>query len=287
MARTTAEVNSFIVANLVTNFATIGVTIDPTQWSKRNIMRMICYTVAVCQAYMEQLQDVYQAVLEAIYNKSAAASNLWIQAQMLLFQYSATNPQVLQLINTVIGYPVVDPTLFIITACSVTTSISNNVLIKVATGNPFVSLSADQLNAAQAYANIKFTAGIVYTVTSGDADRIYIQANVEYSGLYSAVIQTSVIAAINAFFQNISVTNFNGAIQMSDLEGIIRGVPGVTDVTLVNVFGRSATVAFGMGSSMIVNSQTLNRLYLPTAGYCISEDTTGKTLADSLIFIPQ
>lgn len=287
MARSVAEINSFIVSNLVAQMATVGITIDPTQWSKFNIMRNMCYTVAICQAYMEQLQDVFTASLEAIYNKSAAASNLWIQAQMLVFQYSATNPQVLQFVNNVTGYAVIDPTLYIITACSVSVTISGQVIIKVATGNPFAALSGPQVAAAQAYANYKFTSGINYSVVSLDPDRMYIEATIWYQGLYSSTIQAAVIAAINAFFQDLFIEEFNGNIQMSDLEQAIRDVPGVNDVELFNVSARPATTGYGGGTSLILATAIISRLYVAQAGYCIAEDTTGHTPADSLTLIAQ
>src|ERR1700749_1393665 len=115
MARSVDQINSFLVDTLVSNFAAIGVTINPTLWSKRNMLRALCYTVAIVQALMEQLQDVFKANIEAVVATAAAASAKWVQAKMFEFQYSATDPQVIALINTVPVYPVVDPTLQIIT----------------------------------------------------------------------------------------------------------------------------------------------------------------------------
>lgn len=288
MSRSVSDINTQIVSALVTNFASIGITIDPTKWSKRNMLRQMCYTFASCTATVEQLMDSLKISLEKTASQSAAASSLWIQAQMFLFQYSSTNPQILQLVGVIPVYPVVDPTLRIITACSVTSTTPNEVTIKVAKGDPFVALDpSTELAAAQGYINVLGTAGIKYTVVSLNSDKIYVNANVYYQGQYSAVIQSSVIAALNSFLQNLSITNFDGSLKMTDLENVIRTVPGVNDVVLLNVRGREDSVSFSAGIDLILNSTTLERQWNTVAGYVSGETTTGKTFADSLNFIAE
>ena len=114
-ARTVEQINVYVVDNLVVQFAAIGITITPLTWSKRNMLRAICYTVAICQALMEQLQDLFQQRIESTVSKAYAGSAPWIQDKMFKFQYSATNPQVISLINLVPTYPVINETLRIIT----------------------------------------------------------------------------------------------------------------------------------------------------------------------------
>jgi len=284
-ARSVDQINSYIVSALVTNFANIGITINPTLWSKRNLLRELCYTVAIGQALMEQLQDVFKTSIEAVVATAAAASPAWIQAKMFAFQYSDTNPQVIALINTVPVYPVVDPTLQIITACSVTSNSANIVAVKVATGNPFTALTAPQLASAQGYINTIGVAGINYSVISLNPDQLYIAADIYYEGQYAAVIQANVIAAINAWLQQQAVTNFNGIIKMSDLEQTIRDITGVNDVVLQHVRGRADTDSFSAGIDLILGSAIIQRQWSTIAGYVVSETTTGNTLADSLNFI--
>jgi hypothetical protein len=287
MARSIENINSFIVSNLVTQMAAIGITINPTLWSKRNILRAICYTVAICQNLMEQLQDAYLVNVENIQATAAAASTLWLQDAMFKFQYSATNPQVLQLINVVPQYPVIDPTLRIISACSVKPSVSNQVKIKVAKGNPFIALSGPELSAAQSYINLKGAAGITYIVSSNNSDKIYINANIYYQGQYATVISANVIAAINAFFQNLSITNFDGSMKLSDLESVIRNVQGVNDVVFVNVKARQDSDAFTAGTYLVQSQQVISRLWASIAGYMVPETTAGSQLTDSLNFIAE
>jgi len=287
MARSVAEINQYILDNLVIQFSSVGITIDTTKWSKRNLLRQVCYTVAIAQALMEQLQDLFQTNIETIANSSAAASAQWLQAEMFLFQYSATNPQILALINIVPQYAVVDPTLRIITACSVKSNVSNQVKIKVAKGNPLQSLSGPEITAAQGYINQKGTAGITYQVISLSPDRLYVKGTVFFQGQYSAIIQANVIAALNTFLQNLSETNFDGSIKISDVIETIRNVAGVNDFLPDNIRARQNTDTFTNGTDLVLGQTIISRLWNTIAGYIIQEDTAGKTFTDSLTFVAQ
>jgi hypothetical protein len=236
---------------------------------------------------LEQLQDAFMTDIEAVVASAAAASAKWVQAKMFEFQYSDTNPQVIALINTVPVYPVVDESLRIITACSVTSDISNVVAVKVAKGNPFQALASAELSSAQGYINTIGVAGIQYEVISLPPDNLYINADIYYQGQYASVIQANVIATINAYLQQHSVDNFDGKLKMSDLEQVIRDISGVNDVVLKNVRGRADADAFSAGIDLILGSQVIQRQWVTIAGYIISEITTGKTLADSLNFITE
>lgn len=287
MARTVDEINSYIKAQLVTNFAAIGITIDPLTWSKRNMLRAICFTVATCQALLEQLQDLFQQTIEDIAAKAPAASAPWVQDKMFKFQYSATDPQIIALVDTVPTYPVVDPLLRIITACSVTSSVSNETQIKVAKGNPFAALSSPEKSAAQGYINIIGVAGINYVVISLESDKMFIEADIYYQGQYAAIIQANVIAAIEAWFVDRATNNFNGTVDMADLEGVINSVTGVNDVVLKNVRGRADADLFSAGIDLILGTQIIQRKWQTVAGYIGQETDTGHTFADSLNFIAE
>lgn len=300
MARSVDEINQYIVAQLVSNCALVGVTINPATWSTRNWLRLICYTVAISQALLEQLQDLFIQTAESIQARSAASSILWVQDAMFKFQYSATLPQVLQFITIsltsptgvpfdyiYLAYPIIDTNLRIVTACSVKTNLSNQVTVKVAKGSPFVALTAPEISAAQSYIDMKGAAGITYIVTSLNADKLYIVADIWYAGAYSAVIQTNVIAALDAFLQTLSITNFDGSLKVSDVEVLIRGVEGVNDVVLKEVWCREDAEAFGTGATLVTGSDVVSRLYNSAAGYLVQENTVGETFADKLNFIAQ
>lgn len=284
MARTVDQINQYLVASLVTNFAAVNITIDPVTWSKRNMLRLICYTVAIGIALLEQLMDLFQQNIEYIVARAPAASELWVQKKMFEFQYSATDPQVLTLVDVVPVYPVVDPALRIITACAVSSTQSSIVNVKAAKGSPLAALSTPERESAQGYINTIGVTGIEYNVISLESDKLYIDANIYYAGQYAAVIQASVIAALDSFLQNLSITNFNGALKMTDLEALIRNVEGVNDVVLNNVRGREDVAIFSAGIDLILNTAVVQRQWNTIAGYIGQENTAGKTFADTLVF---
>lgn len=287
MARSIAQINNYIVANLVANMAEIGVTINTVTWSKRNFLRLICYTVAIAVGVLEQLMDLFQQTIEAIVARGSAASPLWIQKKMFEFQYSETDPQVISLIDVVPVYPVIDPSLRIITACSVSSPQSSVASIKVAKGSPLEPLSTAERDSAQGYINTIGVMGIEYQVISLESDKLYIEADIFYSGQYAAIIQDSVISTILDFLENLSITNFNGALKMTDLEAVIRNVEGVNDVVLKNVRGREDVAIFSAGIDLMLNTAVIQRQWNTIAGYIGQEDTVGKTFADTLTFIAE
>ena len=302
MAQTESQVQAQIEASILANPNLTYTDANNVTWnitnntSIRSIWGLWTFIVATCNVLLQQLMDLYQVTIEAIVAGSAPASQLWLQAKMFAFQYSVSNPQIIQLINGVMQYPVVDPTLNIVTACSVFTDATNTVQVKFAISNPLQAATSQQIAAAQAYINEIGGAGIVYNVNSLSPDLIYIQAQIFYSGMYSSIINTSVFTAINNFLTQLSQTNFDGSLKMSDLENCIRSVAGVNDVLMQNVYIRRATdpapVLSPTGFALIVNETVQQRIYNPdaisgTAGYYVSETTNLFTLADSLDFISQ
>lgn len=255
-----------------------------TSTSKRAIYRLWTFIVATACGVMEQLWDAFQADTELAISKAPPGSPAWLQDQVFKFQYSATSPQVIQLINFAPQYPIVDPTLRIITRCSVTTDISNNVTIKVATGDTPGPLDGPQLVALSSYINAIGVAGPTYNTISNDADRLYLQADIYYKGLFSSVIKSNVILAIANYLAGIP---FNGRIKVSDLELAIKAVTGVEDVVFKNVVARANATAFGSGTALISNNSVASRYWPTLAGYAISEDTAGQTLSDTLNFISE
>lgn len=287
MARTVQECNDYIVTNLVAQFASIGVTINPLLWSKRNFLRVTCYSFAIAQALFEQLADLSIAQMTEIQSKSAAATKAWIQDKFFKFQYSATDPQYVTMVNGVPQYPIENESLRIVTACAVSTTVVNNVIVKLAKSDPLTNLSAGEITAAQDYIDTIGTAGINYIVQSSSPDRLYIKANIYYKGTYSAIIQTTVIDAINAYLLGLSKTDFNGYLYVASLNRMIKNIEGVNDVEFVDIKARYSSQSFGAGTDLVVLGDVVSRRYLTGAGYIIEEGTAGQTFADQLTFIPE
>lgn len=284
MARTTTQIQQQILDNIASD-----VTLGPllTSTSKRAIYRLVAFIVATAINFLEQLIDIFTLNVQTIAAAAAPATPTWLQAQIFKFQYSATTPQTIQLINFAPSYPIVDTTLQIVSRCSVTTTVSNQVQIKVATGTTPAALNNTQLNALKAYVNPPNgvgIAGVTYNITTGNSDKLYIQANIYYRGDYSAVISTNVINAINAY---LSVLPFNGQMKLSDLETNVRAVTGVNDVVFVNVSARADGTAFGSGTYLIQGQQIVSRLWNTISGYMVGETTAGQDFATTLTFIAE
>lgn len=231
-------------------------------------------TIATEIFTLEQLNNTFESEIEALINKVTTPTNLWWQKQILLFQYSATNPQVLLLDTASFSpyYPIINAALRIISNCSVVTSANNRVQIKV-TNNGSV-LDASQVIALKAYINTLDPAGIAYSIINELPDKFWLQANVYYNGQYSPVIKDNVIAAINAYLKSIP---FDGIVKLSAVEDAILAVSGVTDVQITQAAGRRNGAAF-------VDKTAFNRIYQSYSGQIVQETTSGQTFADTLTF---
>jgi len=281
MARSVAEIQTQMLDAIAAD-ATLGTLLTST--SKRAIYRLFTFVVAVGINVLEQLIDIFTLSVETTASKAIPATAAWLQDQVFKFQYSATNPQVIQLINFAPAYPIVDETLRIISRCSVTTNLSNSVVVKVATGTTPAALTSPQLVALQSYMDLIGIAGVNYVCTSLAADKIYIQANIYYQGQYSSVISQNVQLAITNFLAGIP---FNGNVKISDLEDTIRNVEGVNDIVSVNIRTRDDSTALASATYLVQSQQVIGRQWATIAGYIVPETTAGNTLADTLTFIAE
>jgi hypothetical protein len=253
-----------------------------TSTSKRAIWRLWAFITAAAIAILEQLIDQNKVEVEKLIAQAAPGTPQWLQAQVFKFQYSDTNPQVIQLINLAPVYPTVDPSLRIVTRCSVTTDLANIVTIKTAKNDPPEALDGLQLSALTSYINQVGVAGIQYNVVSLAPDRLFVSAQVYYTGLFSSVIKSNVILAINNYLARIP---FNGQIKVSELEEAILDVDGVTDVILIDVSARADATPFP-GTALVQGQALASRLWPTVAGYAVSEDGTF-SLENYLQFISQ
>ena len=277
MARTIEQIQASIITNIQSTPELSGLS-----GSNRAIWRLFSYVVAVAILLLEQIMDVFKAENETKISSATPNTSNWLTSKVFQFQYSATNPQIVQLNNLVASYPVIDASLQIISRCSVVTTLSNKVLIKVAKQEPPVALSSGELSALQGYINTIGVAGVTYNCISQDADRVYVNADIFYEGQYSATIQGTVVNAINTFLASLP---FNGQLKISDLELAIRNTTGVNDVLIKDVKVRGESITFSNGTFLIQNKTTISRLFPTISGYIIEVDTTGYTFADSLNFI--
>lgn len=254
-----------------------------TSASRRSIFGNHYYIVAAAQAVHEQLWDVLQVRLETLANQASFGSAEYIRKKMFEFQYDPAIPQVVQLVDLIPQYPIIDENMRIITRCSVITTISGMVIVKLAKGTTPQSLDNLEVSAAQAYLEQIGIPGINYTAFSADPDQLFVEAQIYYNGQYSQVILANVKQAIANYCANI---DFNGVFLVSDLELAIKAVTGVKDVLLLNVRTRDNATVLANAPYLVRNKTTTSRAWPTFAGWIIPETTAGSTLDDTLQLIP-
>ncbi len=251
------------------------------------------YITALQIYFVEVLMDRKKVEIQDVVDSGIVGSDYWLQRKSLEFQYSATVPQVTHLIGFVPGYLIVDPSLRIITRCSVKTTASRLSTVKVAKNEPPVALSAPELSAFQSYLNntgdgtssgagvgIGF-AGTKWIASSYDSDKFYLKANIVYNGQYAAVIQSTVISAIESYF---AALPFDGSVKIVSLIDAIQSVPGVSDVIIEDAAIRPDTALFANKIYLVQGFTELLSTYPTFAGYVAQETTSGSTFTDTLTF---
>lgn len=295
MARTGAQINAQITNYLQANYGQLGQPFyyyfndgngNPITPSATAIISILISCVSWDIAFFEQLNDLFLSTQESQILSAPVFTPAWIQKMLYYFQYSASNPQVIQVNISQnypfisLSYPVVNNSYNIITQGAIITTTNGTVLIKVASNS--TPLTTLQLAALQSYLLQVMPVGTQWTILSVLPDQAYVQSQIYYNAAYSGVIQANVIAAITTFFANVP---FNGTFEVTGLLQAILAVPGVTDCILNNVQVRIWSQAFGTGTNLVLSNDLLIRSWSSYAGYIIPETTVGQTLIDSLTFI--
>lgn len=240
------------------------------------------YIMAYSIYVMENLWDIFKVELQTIADNAPVGTVQWVRKKVFDFQYSSTNPQIVQLVDFVPQYNPIDDTLKIITRCSVRTLPTKVVSVKVAKSEPPQALAPLELSSLTGYLDTIGFAGVQYNTISLAPDQLYLNADIFYDGQYSAIIEDNVIAAIENYLINLP---FDGNVLVSEIENAIQAVAGVRDIVIRNMAMRADANPFSSTVYMVQNNTTMMR-YLPTyAGYVIGETTPGNTFTDTLNFI--
>ncbi len=279
-----AQINLAIQAN--TNLYNPS-AVDPakrglTSTSLVAIWSLMTFIVAVTINLFEQILYSWTVVMEAAITQTAAGSDTWIVAFVKRFQYSTSSNQIAQWIGSEYKYPIINTALQIINQVAVVTNAPGARTVKISSNNTPVSPAA--LSALQSYFENGAPAGIYTTWINANADFILIEAKITYDGQYAATIQSDVITALNNFLSNFDTNNFNGIIEVSQIQNCIFTVAGVKDVVLTKVEARAATVAAVYATQLIESSQIIISTYNPFSGYLIADTDSGRTFTDTLIF---
>lgn len=280
MARSIAQIQAEMDAEQALQTGLSGLN-SPSQTAIYTLWK---YIISSAIWAHEKLWDLFKVELETIVDNAPVGTDSWVQAQALKFQYSATDPQVVSLVNFVPSYSVVDTDLQIITRCSVKTLPNRIVSIKVAKSDPPSELTATELSSFKGYLDDISFAGVQYNAVSLTSDKLYLDAEIFYNGQYSTVISDNVIAAVNDYLANIP---FDGYVRVSALYDAIQNVAGVTDVIINDMAIRADATAFGSKTYLVQNNTTIYNKYPTFAGYVVEETTGSNTFVDKLTFTPE
>ncbi len=288
MARTVEQIKQSIYNSIASKPNLAGIVSNP---STTAVWKDFVHCMAVEVATLEQLNDSFKNDVETTINTASVHNADYVRQQAFLFQYDATTPQVVVLVDFVPTYDPVDATKRIITVCTVENNSSRILDIKVAKNSPPEKLTVGELASIQGY----FTdggsssalgtgvgiAGIAHNLISLDPDRVFLEAEIFHDGQFASTIEADVILAIENYLYNLGK---DGVMKTIEIIDAIQSVKGVTDVDIVNLAIRSAATAFGSKTYLINAGTVVSTKATTTAGYAYQENTASNTFTDKLTF---
>ncbi len=274
-----AELLAAVAANPVLNSKL-------TSTSDVSIYRNLLYVVAASMGVEEQLYDQFITEVEGMVSSGAPMTAQWLRDQVMKWQYNVSTPEVIQLNPVTFApyWPTVNPSLRIITRCSVTAGVLNTAIVKVAKSAIPEPLDVDELAALQSFLNNICAPGIIYQAVSTESDKVCTAATVYHKGVYSSVIETNLLNAYNSFLSNVP---FDGKFQLTDLEIALKAVQGVNDVVLNAVGARADSTSFASRTKLIDANTEYFKEFKSISGYFTDETTSGSSFTDLLVLVPQ
>ena len=251
------------------------------------IWRLWTRVMATSINFFEQLVSKAEADIEDIVLNSYTGTADWLQKRVLNFQYSDVvgNEQVVTVIDGVARYPVIDPSLRIVTRCSVKETVKSRVSVKVAKDDGaggLIPLTSSELLALKDYIDKIAFVGIPVDTVSLLPDRLYLEGTVYFSGQFVDVnVLASIEANIFAYLKSISsVEDFNGLAIRENIVDIILKTQGVTGLDSYNFIMKGRPEQTPLGSA-----QLFTRTYEPASGYLIEEDTASNGWSDKITLL--
>jgi hypothetical protein len=284
MARTIAQIQAQMDAEQALQPALSGLTSN----SQTAIYTLWKYIMSVSIFIVETLTDTLKAEIETTIANQAIGSDSWLKGKVDEFQFSSTVPQVLTIVNHVAAYSTIDTTLQIITRSTVSTLPSRLVSVKVAKSDPPEALSGTEKTSLEGYLDKLSFSGVAPVVTSLEADKMFLEAEVFYDGQYASTISADVIVGLEIYMASLDFdsTKPEGKVNVEALTDAVQGVTGVNDIVITGMAMRSDTTAFGSKVFLVDNKTLIFKDYPTIAGYVVEEDTAGETLTDKLTFTP-
>lgn len=277
MARSVTLIKNALKAALVTQAQAVGLSINPDNWSETDYKLLFLSIFSDANGLQEQLYDANLEDVENAMLKLPPQTIPWIRKMFLeVFEWDSTAVPIVQLSipDLIPYYPNPNPAFNIVKYCAPVPGAFSTTTIKIAGSGPS-QITGTALSAAQSFANLLLFPGITYNVVSYKSDKIFMQIDVKFNGLYASVIENNIISAIKSFFLDISTNQFNGNLILSSLLGAIKSVSGVIDAVFINVKGRADSTSVGSGIDLVIDADWIQSQYNAIAGYMIPEDTTG------------
>lgn len=251
--------------------------------SKRSIWGLFIFTIASAIVILEQLMDTFKTEMDFNIAKAAAGTALWLQDKVFKFQYSSSSPQIVKLDTVTFAptYDTVNTSLQIVKRCSISTTVANNVSLKVAKldGATLVALTSPEVNSLQGYVNTIGTAGINYLVTSSNANQLYWVAEITYDAQYASTIKQNISDLTNTFLQTIP---FDGIFRVNKFESyMLNNVNGIIDLTTNELWIREDSQTVNEGIKLVTGNDILISSINPSAGYIVPETTSGYGILDN------
>lgn len=217
MARTFNEIYAQITDKVVTEYDAVGVTIDPSAWSKYSPRRITCVVVASCILFFEQLLDSAKAYIDNIISSRKTHTIGWYVTKAKEYRHGQSlvtdqdyyddtglTPEDIenaQVIKLAAAYEVYDDA-----------NALKGVRIKVATldNDELAPVPDVQLDGFSAYMQVVKDAGVKLYITTGDPDSLLLSADIYYDPLVldadgkrlDGTNDTPVQDAINNFLKN-------------------------------------------------------------------------------------
>ncbi len=279
MAQTIQYYQTQITDAYVANAATIGITINPAQWSVTNLDRCVIYAVAVCAFLLNSFFDLFKADVDETISAMKPHSLRWYALKSKAFQYGFS------LVADADYYNNTGIDADVVTASKIVSNVAvteqtRGLRIKVAklvSGDLAPLNLVTELPAFQFYMKQVKDAGVKLNITTSVADNLKNNITIVYNPLVlnasgqriDGTAATPVQTAVKLFLKTLP---FNGVFSIQKFEAKLLEIDGVTDLKVNSISARYGVLPF----------DNINISYTPDSGYLRIED------ADLVIsFIPQ
>lgn len=244
MARTIQEIKDSMTSDFMAQEAirnAYGLSEGDTfeeSFSVVSLESILFSIVATCAWVIESLFDRHKAEVYAMADSAIVASVRWYYEQALKFQKG--DALVYNSGTKGFGYDVEDPKKRIVKYCAVRDE-GNRILLLVSqdnNGKP-EKLSDDDLSLFNEYMNRIKIAGVVLATKSFDADVVRVRATVKIDPLVitrnGQELGGDTYPVVEAIDNYLYAITYGGAISKSNLIIAMQAIPGVIDVTRIEV----------------------------------------------------